>query len=1306
MNSEQQEPNQKYQLARLKNYIEFAMVSKISQQIQRGPSCLYIEPVTKKLIMKNGINKSLSFGFRNNSIENVKLINFNTNGSIVGVYNKDMDRDFVEEYQTQLMVPYSECVTRDMLHWIEDGDDGDGSGGDGSGSGSGGDGSGSTNPSKPPIVAIQGKRGPRGYSAFEWWARETYGDEKVDIALELEANGDALEINYMQYQFMTAIRGEDGEDGDDGEDGEDGKNGAKKSIWDWLWGGVDFVEDVISDGALSVLWGRVTALEVALGVNSAGDAAQSGMNFLSLFGKGITNKIDDIADTISFIGDNIDSVKGICDTITEPLIKTSDFITEITNKPGKMTEFFSSIKDLFKSSGSGYVKLPEFGSLPSPLRSFKSTVPVTYSLNVAAETSTDDSKSLRTSSDPPTEPEEPPQKPKDDPWDVAGWEKPDMETIKNAIDNITWKQPKPIQFTGKDEVETINANLINTMDNTKFIYNTFQPKYNAFLEMYNKEQNRYQKEYTATSDKYDNMINSLPLDDPQREALQQEKTDKLQAVNNGSVEILQTITTACSELKDQKETAVNGNFIIMDTLNGHPISDYALKSDIGETENIQELKDTIKQQQAKIDELTTSMQSLIHKMEEHEKFYNPKIIEMWEWYIDIGKYIEDFNFCEMQALRDKVNEVYAWYEKNGELSIEEFNEIKVIVDNIREILDQHEYQLLNLNTNVECFKTDVNGLLDQLTSKLNELITKHDNEISAINEKVDTNTDTINNLSFIEQNKYIHKHYRLSYRNDFTNNQVPVNGIISEEHVGKTISLNYNVYFNDTNTITNNSNIIGDITWIWEKDGQEVATVVNRKHSKGGWYCSHGTYQFPQCVIKVTEAMVGCPIKPNNYRFVVIPQSQTIKDTLPNFASHISEYVDELKTDLKTVQSNISELITTNSSEHSAINERIDNLTTSNDNNNTATNSEISTIKQSINELITKHDNEISAINTSLDEHKTLNEQSFNAINERIDNLTTSTDNNNTATNSEISTIKQSISELITTNSSEHSAINERIDNLTTSADNNNTALSNEIETLKTSKSDISHKHELIDYPMNIRLPATTATWNRIFSLLRPLNGRDGYITAVIGEGENTSQSITLTYRKGGTGSIGLFNNNDIIKFNQDTVTLSNPLIAPNVKPDNETRLAALEAKVESGRNGETVSLTQTSSGSNSRIIGLSDINTYFDVDIIIKSNNSTVGIINVKGMSDGFVAEFLYSKATASFNSGWNVLSIGYLFMVGFVVKENMICAQIICGSGTNNGTTNTIYICGNRNTQKSYISNDIEFDGTSFSVKPLNYS
>ena len=1128
MNSEQQEPNQKYQLARLKNYIEFAMVSKISQQIQRGPSCLYIEPVTKKLIMKNGINKSLSFGFRNNSIENVKLINFNTNGSIVGVYNKDMDRDFVEEYQTQLMVPYSECVTRDMLHWIEDGDDGDGSGGDGSGSGSGGNGSGSTNPSKPPIVAIQGKRGPRGYSAFEWWARETYGDEKVDIALELEANGDALEINYMQYQFMTAIRGEDGEDGDDGEDGEDGKNGAKKSIWEWLWGGVDFVEDVISDGALSVLWGRVTALEVALGVNSAGDAAQSGMNFLSLFGKGITNKIDDIADTISFIGDNIDSVKGICDTITEPLIKTSDFITEITNKPGKMTEFFSSIKDLFKSSGSGYVKLPEFGSLPSPLRSFKSTVPVSYSLNVAAETSTEDSKSLRTSSEPPTKPEEPPQKPKDDPWDVAGWEKPDMETIKNAIDNITWKQPKPIQFTGKEEVETINANLINTMDNTKFIYNTFQPKYNAFLEMYNKEQNRYQKEYTATSDKYDNMINSLPPNDPQREALQQEKTNKLQAVNDGSVEILQTITTACSELKDQKETAVNGNFIIMDTLNGHPISDYALKSDIGETENIQELKDTIKQQQAKIDELTTSMQSLIHKMEEHEKFYNPKIIEMWEWYSDIGKYIEDFNFCEMQALRDKVNEVYAWYEANGELSIEEFNEIKTLVDNIRVILDQHESQLLNLNTNVECFKTDVNGLLDQLTSKLNELITKHDNEISTINEKVDTNTDTINNLSFIEQNKYINQHYRLSYRNDFSNNQVPVNGIISEEHVGKTISLNYNVYFNDTNTITNNSNIIGDITWIWEKDGQEVATVVNRKHSKGGWYCSHGTYQFPQCVIKVTEAMVGCPTKPNKYRFVVIPQSQTIKDTLPNFASHISEYVDELKTDLTTVQSNITELITTNSSEHSAINERIDNLTTSNDNSNTATNSEISNIKTSINELITKHDNEISNINTTLDEHKTLNEQSFTAINERIDNLTTSADNNNTATNSEISNIKTSITELTTTNSSEHETIN-------------NTLNSNETRLAALEEKSIQLEDE------------STTNSTVLFYTMRPEVKRNVDVTYKLA-GNDTSYAFAYSAR-----NIGLSSESRNLEL-PGTLRVSETVTARNLKSDNETRLAKLES--------------------------------------------------------------------------------------------------------------------------------------------------
>ena len=983
------------QLARTKNFIEFAMVSKMSEKIQRGPSCLYIEPVTNKLIMKNGITKSMSFGFRNNSIENVKLIDFDTNGSIVGVYDKDMDPEIKDKYGDRLMVPYSQCVTRDMLHFIDG--DGDGSGGDGSG-GDGSGGSGSTDPSKPPIIAIQGKQGPRGYSAFEWWAREKFGDDKVDLALELEANGDALEINYMQYQFMAAIRGEDGEDGDDGEDGEDGKNGAKKSIWEWLWGGVDFVEDVISDGALSVLWGRVTALEVALGINSAGDAAQSGMNFLSLFGKGITNKIDNIADTISFIGDNIDSVKGICDTITEPLVKTSDFITEITNKPGKMSEFFGSIKDLFKSSGSGYVKLPEFGSLPSPVRTFKSTVPVTYSLNVMAET-TDDSKSPRTSSDPPTttdpptEPEEPP--PKDDPWDIAGWEKPDMETIKNAIDNITWKEPKPVEFNDKDEVEAITAELVRSSNNTKFIYNTFQPKYEAFAEMYTKEQNRYKKEYDATASHYDDLINALPPEDPSLPTLKQEKDQKLKEVNDGSVEILQTITEACAELKDQKETAVSGNFVIVDTLNGHPISDYALKSDIGETENIQELKDTIKQQQAKIDELTVAMQALMQKMEEHQEYYNPKVSEMWAWYSDIGKYIEDFNFCEMQALRDKVNEVYAWYEKNGALSIEEFNEIKALVDNIRDILDQHESQLLNLNTNVECFKTDVNGLLDQLTAKLNELISRHDEEISTINEKVDTNTDTINNLSFIEQNKYINQHYRLSYRNYFASTQVPVNGIISEEHVGKRIDLSYNIYFNDTNTITNDSNIIGDITWIWEKDGQEVATAVCRKHSKSGWWGELGTYQFPQCAIKVTQEMVGCPTKPNKYRFVVIPQSQTIKDTLPNFASHISEYVDELKTDLTTIQSDLSELTATNSSEHAAINERIDNLTTSNDNNNSATNSEIAAIKQSITELTT----------TNSSEHETIN-------------------NTLTANEARLSSAETSISELTSTNSSEHETIN------------------------------------------------------------------------------------------------------------------------------------------------------------------------------------------------------------------------------------------------------------------------------------------
>ena len=108
--------------------------------------------------------------------------------------------------------------------------------------------------------------------------------------------------------------------------------------------------------------------------------------------------------------------------------------------------------------------------------------------------------------------------------------------------------------------------------------------------------------------------------------------------------------------------------------------------------------------------------------------------------------------------------------------------------------------------------------------------------------------------------------------------------------------------------------------------------------------------------------------------------------------------------------------------------------------------------------------------------------------------------------------------------------------------------------------------------------------------------------------------------------------------------------------------------------------------------------NDYFD-------RTKSVWQSTLKGMSDGFVAESLYSKAAASFNSEWNVINIELLFMVGFVVKENMICAQIICSSGINNGITNTIYIRGNRNTQKSYISNDIEFDGTPFSIIPLNY-
>ena len=252
---------QTQQLAKLKSTIEFALISKMSEEIKRGPSCLYIEPVTKKLIMKSGTNQSLTFGFNDNSVRNLKLIDFNSNGSIIGVYDSSLDKDFVEQYQDKLMIPYSQAVTRDMLHIEEDG----------------------TN------IAIQGKRGPRGYSAFEWWARDKYGDEKIDNLLDPNNPDVELEYMWLKQQYMNAIRGEDGEDGedgddgDDGEDGEDGKDGAKKSIWDWLWGGVDFVEDVVSDGALGVLWGRVTAIEIALGINSAGDAAQSGMTLFSLF---------------------------------------------------------------------------------------------------------------------------------------------------------------------------------------------------------------------------------------------------------------------------------------------------------------------------------------------------------------------------------------------------------------------------------------------------------------------------------------------------------------------------------------------------------------------------------------------------------------------------------------------------------------------------------------------------------------------------------------------------------------------------------------------------------------------------------------------------------------------------------------------------------------------------------------------------------------------------------------------------------------------------------------------------------------
>ena len=358
--------------------------------------------------------------------------------------------------------------------------------------------------------------------------------------------------------------------------------------------------------------------------------------------------------------------------------------------------------------------------------------------------------------------------------------------------------------------------------------------------------------------------------------------------------------------EDEETTEIIGKV----KLNGHHIIDYALKSDITQTDEINELKQTISQQENKIeqleqqrDELTNCVQVLIKKCEEQEQFYNPKLIEMWNWYNDIGKYIEDFNFCEMQALRDKINEVYAWYVENGTLSAAEFEEVKTTINRMQEIIDEHDNKLNTINGNMDEF----NELIAVLNNKLDELIAKHNTDVEVIKENMYVKFD----------------YYTLKYLRGLPENMFYYNDTIEEDDIGKNSSDMFNIY--DKNGIlSNNNHIINYVKFKWIKDNENILTITTTFNKESNtWFCDYSNTSYSECffsIPSIPESMLGLTVAPSTIEIYVCTKdivqinddtleylSSTVIDNISTNISNLTEQIQDVSQELAFTKSEINE---------------------------------------------------------------------------------------------------------------------------------------------------------------------------------------------------------------------------------------------------------------------------------------------------------------------------------------------------------------------------------------------------------------
>ena len=121
--------------------------------------------------------------------------------------------------------------------------------------------------------------------------------------------------------------------------------------------------------------------------------------------------------------------------------------------------------------------------------------------------------------------------------------------------------------------------------------------------------------------------------------------------------------------------------------------------------------------------------------------------------------------------------------------------------------------------------------------------------------------------------------------------------------------------------------------------------------------------------------------------------------------------------------------------------------------------------------------------------------------------------------------------------------------------------LEGRLTTVETSKADINHKHNTLPLSDDLVIQKSTISNHYFIEAFQPLSDNQN-LKFIIGESGEKGQSAYFGYNKGKGGTIGLPYHDGSITFDMNYVRTRDPLIAPNVKEDNETRLAALETKV------------------------------------------------------------------------------------------------------------------------------------------------